>query len=175
LAYAGSLRGHVTVADAMRDETCRGWLEEWWDAASGHLTLPVSEIAAYRAALTERFANPRMQHRLDQIAFDGSQKLPIRTLPTLRHEVAAGRIPPGATRPVAAWICHLRGLGARVTDARAETFVPLANGPLAEAVPRVLDSLDPTLAADGAVVAAVLDQTRELERAETAREVVPAR
>jgi fructuronate reductase len=175
LAYAGSLRGHVTVADAMRDETCRGWLEEWWDAASAHLTLPVSDIAAYRAALTDRFANPRMQHRLDQIAFDGSQKLPIRTLPTLRREVAAGRISPGATRPVAAWICHLRGLGARVTDARAETFVPLASGPLAEAVPRLLDALDPTLAADGAVVAVVLDQARELARSETARLVAPAR
>ena len=175
LAYAGSLRGHVTVADAMRDETCRGWLEEWWDAASAHLTLPASDIAAYRSALTERFANPRMQHRLDQIAFDGSQKLPIRTLPTLRREVAAGRVPPGATRTVAAWICHLRGLGARVTDARAEAFVPLASGPIADAVPRVLDALDPTLAADGAVVAAVLDQARELERAGTSRVAAPAR
>ncbi|HZL03215.1 MAG TPA: mannitol dehydrogenase family protein, partial [Cellulomonas sp.] len=54
LAYAGSLRGHVTVADAMRDTTCRAWLEEWWDAASSHLTLPPADITAYRAALTER-------------------------------------------------------------------------------------------------------------------------
>jgi fructuronate reductase len=175
LAYAGSLRGHATVADAMRDETCRGWLEEWWDAASVHVTLPARDIVAYRAALTERFANPRMQHRLDQIAFDGSQKLPIRTLPTLHREVAAGRVPSGATRPVAAWVCHLRGLGARVTDARAETFVPLAAGPLAQAVPRVLDALDPSLAADGDVVAAILDQARELEHLAVARSAVAAR
>jgi fructuronate reductase len=164
LAYAGSIRGHVTVADAMRDETCRVWLEEWWDAASGHLTLPAADVVAYRAALIERFANPRMQHRLDQIAFDGSQKLPIRTLPTLRREVAAGRIPPGATRPVAAWVCHLRGLGAVVTDARAAEFLPLVTGSLTEAVRRVLDALDPALAADAAVVAAVVEQARELEQ-----------
>lgn len=163
LAYAGSLRGHVTVADAMRDETCRAWLEEWWDAAAAHLTLPATDIAAYRGALTERFANPRMQHRLDQIAFDGSQKLPIRTLPTLRREVAAGRVPSGATRPLAAWVAHLRGHGAAVTDARADVFVPLAVGPLAEAVPRVLHALDADLAANGSVVDAVLDQAREFE------------
>lgn len=163
LAYAGSIRGHVTVADAMRDQTCRGWLEEWWDAASGHLSLPAAEIVAYRAALTERFANPRMQHRLDQIAWDGSQKLPIRTLPTLRRELAAGRIPPGATRPVAAWVSHLRGHGAKITDARRAELLPLVGGPLPEAVRNVLDVLDPELAADDGVVAAILAQVEELE------------
>ena len=163
LAYAGSIRGHVTVADAMRDETCRLWLEEWWDAASRHLSLPAADVAAYRAALIKRFANPRMRHRLDQIAWDGSQKLPIRTLPTLRSEVAAGRIPPGATRPIAAWVLHLRGHGAKMTDARGAEILPLVGGPLPEAVRHVLDVLDPELAADDGVVAAVFAQARELE------------
>ena len=80
LAYAGSIRGHVTVADAMGDQTCLGWLQQWWETASRHLSLPAADNAAYRAALTERFANPRMRHRLDQIAWDGSQKLPILSL-----------------------------------------------------------------------------------------------
>jgi len=162
LAYAGSIRGHVTVADAMGDQTCLAWLQEWWEAASRHLTLPEADNAAYRAALTERFANPRMRHRLDQIAWDGSLKLPIRVLPTLRRERAAGRLSSGATRPVAAWVCHLRGSGAKVTDARAAEFLPLASGPLPEAVRLVLKALDPDLAADDAVVAAVLAQAREL-------------
>ena len=162
LAYAGSLRGHISVADAMRDQTCLAWLEEWWEAASRHLTLPAADNAAYCAALTERFANPRMCHRLDQIAWDGSQKLPIRVLPTLRGEWAAGRLPRGAIRPVAAWVCHLRGSGAAVTDARADEFRGLASGPLSDAVSLVLKALDPELAADDAVVAAVLAQAREL-------------
>ena len=115
------------------------------------------------AALTERFANPRMRHRLDQIAWDGSQKLPIRTLPTLRRELAAGRTPPGATRPVAAWVSHLRGHGAKITDARRAEILPLVGGPLPEAVRNVLDVLDPELAADAGVVAAVLAQAQELE------------
>jgi fructuronate reductase len=162
LAYAGSIRGHVTVADAMRDATCLAWLDQWWDASSRHLSLPAAENDAYRAALIERFANPRLQHRLDQIAWDGSQKLPIRVLPTLLRERAAGRLPVGVVRPVAAWVCHLRGSGAKVTDARAAEFLPLASGPLPEAVRAVLNALDPDLGADDAVVAAVLAQAREL-------------
>jgi fructuronate reductase len=162
LAYAASTRGHVTVADAMGDPTCLGWLQQWWEVASRHLSLSEADNATYRAALTERFANPRMRHRLDQIAWDGSQKLPIRVLPVLRREVEAGRLPPGATRPVAAWVCHLRGSGATVTDARAAEFVELASGPLPDAVALVLKALDADLAADDAVVAAVLAQAREL-------------
>jgi fructuronate reductase len=156
LAYAGSARGHQTVAEAVVDETCRAWLEEWWSEASRHLSLPAADVAAYRAALLDRFANPRMHHRLDQIAADGSQKLPIRILPTLRRERAAGRLPPGAARALAAWVCHLRGMGVPVTDARADQVVPLAAGSLPEAVPRVLAALDPTLADDDDLVAAVL-------------------
>lgn len=162
LAYAGPIRGHVTVADAMGDPTCVAWLHQWWEAASRHLSLPAADNAAYRAALTKRFANPGMGHRLDQIAWDGSQKLPIRVLPTLRAERAAGRLPSGVTRPVAAWVCHLRGSGAKVSDARAAEFVEFASGPLPEAVWLVLKGLDPDLAADDAVVAAVLAQVREL-------------
>jgi fructuronate reductase len=59
-------------------------------------------------------------------------------------------------------VCHLRGSGAKVTDARAAEFVEFASGPLPEAVCLVLKGLDPDLAADDAVVAAVLAQVREL-------------
>jgi fructuronate reductase len=162
LAYAGSIRGHLTVADATCDTTCRTWLDQWWDASSRHLSLPAADNVAYRVALIERFANPRLQHQLDQIASDGSQKLPIRVLPVLRKEREAGRLPVGAVRPLAAWVCHLRGRGARVTDSHAAEFLQLASGPLPEAVRLVLKALDPKLAADQALVAAVLAQAREL-------------
>jgi fructuronate reductase len=165
LAYAGSILGHQTVAEAVADQTCRGWLEEWWAEASRYLRLPEADIAAYRRALQDRFANPRMHHRLAQIAADGSQKLPVRILPTLRQERAAGRLPPGAVRVLAAWVCHLRGAGAPVDDARADQVVPLADGPLSQAVPRVLAALDPALADDGELVAAVAADAERLGRA----------
>jgi fructuronate reductase len=162
LAYAGTLRGHTTVAEAIDDPTCHDWLQQWWSAASPHLHQPDADVAAYRNALVERFANARMRDRLDRIAADGSQKLPIRILPVLRAERAAGRMPLGATRVLAAWICHLRGLGAPVNDARADEVVPLAQGPLRDAVPRILHRLDPALDDDADLVATVVQQAEEL-------------
>ena len=162
LAYAGSIRGHVTVAEAVADDTCREWLERWWSEASPHLALPAADVAAYRDALLARFANARMHDALARIAMDGSQKLPIRIVPVLRAERAAGRLPEGALRVIAAWVCHLRGAGAPVDDAGADAVVPLAAGALREAVPLVVAALDPALGADTEVVAAVLDLCEQL-------------
>ena len=69
----------------------------WWQVASRHLKQPEADLAAYRHALLDRFANPRMHHQLAQIGADGSQKLPIRNLPVLRAEPTAGQMPPNAT------------------------------------------------------------------------------
>jgi len=109
LAYAGPLRGHQTVAEAMADESCRGWVEQWWGEACRHLDMPGSELNGYRASLVDRFENPRVRHLLGQIAGEGTQKLPVRLLPALRAERAAGRPHEGATRALAAWVLHLRG------------------------------------------------------------------
>ena len=162
LAYAGSLLGHRSVAEAIGDDRCQTWVQQWWATASRHLDQPPGEIATYQDALVERFANARMHDELARIGEDGSQKLPIRVLPVLRAERAAGRLPTAATRIVAAWLCHLRGLGGAVHDVRAEELVPLAAGPLHGAARKVLDALDPDLGADTAVVTAVAEQCHEL-------------
>ena len=131
LAYAGSTRGHVTVADAMRDPVCRQWLDEWWDVASQHLDLPAASNDAYRAALVDRFANPSLAHRLDQIAWDGSQKLPIRILPTLRSR-ARRRPAPGRGRPPAGRVGVPPARAGRQGHRRERRAVPAARrGPAA--------------------------------------------
>src|SRR5450755_3148699 len=162
LAYAGSARGHHTIAEAVTDPVCRDWMFEWWTEASDHLTLPPHDVADYRDALAERFANPRIRHLLAQIAADGSQKLPVRILPTIRHERAQGRLPLGALRAIAAWINHLRGAGAPVKDSAADQVVPLADGPLDDAVRAVIGYLDADLAADADVVVAVTELSNQL-------------
>ena len=161
LAYGAGARGHTTIAEAMDDPTCRVWLEQWWDEAATHLTLPPGDVTDYRNALVERFTNPRIRHLLAQIAADGSQKIPIRVVPVLRRELAGGRIPAGAVRVVAAWINHLRGAGVPVKDAD-DRVVELAAGPLDEAVTRILDFLDPALTADQRLVDAVAASCTEL-------------
>jgi fructuronate reductase len=155
LAYAGSARGHQTVAEAVADPECRAWLEQWWDEASRYVPLSPGELAEYRAALLTRFGNRRIRHTLAQIAADGSQKVPIRVLPVLRGERAAGRTPQGAVRILAAWIDHLRGFGAPVRDAGAGPYQERAGS-----ARDVIALLAPDLADDGELVAAVQQEVR---------------
>jgi fructuronate reductase len=159
MAYAGTLRGHETIHEAVSDPVMRDWMEQWWDDAARHLPLPTGEIAAYRAALLARYANPRIRHLLGQIAVDGTQKVPIRILPTVRADLARNRVPKGAARVLASWVCHLRGPCAQVVDVAGEEFTALASGDLAGAVGRVLARLG---ADDERLRAAVTGLAREL-------------
>ncbi|GAA5029878.1 mannitol dehydrogenase family protein [Actinopolymorpha pittospori] len=162
LAYAGPTRGHTTVAEAIEDPICRGWVDAWWDEAARHLPLTADDIAKYRADLVERFANPRIRHALAQIAMDGSQKLPIRILPVLTRERANGVLPEGGVRALAGWLAHLRK-GSDVRDPRAAELTDLAAGSVPTAVHQVLALLDPALADDADLVTAVGATLRELE------------
>ena len=36
LAYAGSVRGHSTIDEAIADPQCREWVETFWDEAGRH-------------------------------------------------------------------------------------------------------------------------------------------
>lgn len=142
MAYAATIAGHTTVADAIADPIVRGWVDEWWDVAERQLPLPKDVVRAYRAALLERFGNRRMRDQLGRIAADGSQKIPIRIVPALVADRKAGNSPLGAERAVAAWVQHLRGLGAPLNDARADKILPLAEGSLQDAVLNVCDYLE---------------------------------
>jgi fructuronate reductase len=162
LAYLGSVRGHDTVAAAIRDATCRGWVERWWAESAPYLDTPAIDVAHATRVLVDRFANPRIEHRLAQIAQDGSQKLPVRVLPTVRAARADGRVPEAAACTLAAWIVCLRGGGAMVVDPRTDELVALAAGSVGEATRRVLAALDDSLADDEAFVDAVEVQVEEL-------------
>ena len=135
LAYAGTLRGHDTV-DA-------------GDLGPGGARLGGAVVGRRRPApaaarpTTSRPTEPRCWSATPtrgsatcwrQIAADGSQKVPIRILPTVRADLARGRVPTGAARVLAAWVCHLRGQGAPVADVAAEEFTALAAGDLDDAV-----------------------------------------
>ena len=80
----------------------------------------------------------------------GGAQIPIRVLPVLRAERAAGRMPGGAARIVAAWVAHLRGIGAPVSDAGAGPFRQRASD-----VRAVLGLLAPDLGGDDELVAAI--------------------
>lgn len=122
MAYAGQLRGHQTVAQALADPQINQWVMQFWDAAANHLNEPVLDVPAYREALRERFANPRIAHYLAQIGMDGSLKLAARAIPVYRAEQAAGRDGAAALRPIAAWCDQLTaqaGANVEVQDAQS--------------------------------------------------------
>jgi fructuronate reductase len=78
-----------------------------------------------------RFANPALPHRTQQIAMDGSQKLPQRLLATIRDNLAANRSIALATLAVAAWMRYVYGEDEQgrpidVSDPLASTFASLA-------------------------------------------------
>ncbi|NOD61722.1 MULTISPECIES: mannitol dehydrogenase family protein [unclassified Ruegeria] len=86
LAYAGLERGLTYVHEAVRDPVLRPLVTELMKDAGA--TLPAAlqvQVPDYAEALLRRFENLELAHRLDQIAMDGSQKLPYRFVPTLRE------------------------------------------------------------------------------------------
>ncbi|ANS80605.1 D-mannonate oxidoreductase [Serinicoccus hydrothermalis] len=147
LAYAGGIRGHETVAEAIADPEVAAWVEQWWELAIPTLTLPRETLDDYVGALRERFANPAIRHRLEQVAADGMQKIPVRFVPVLQEVASSGTDVDGALRPVAAWVLHARGQGVPLTDAAAGRVRELVSGDLPEAMERVLRhwDLDPGL------------------------------
>jgi fructuronate reductase len=110
LAYLGSLMDIETVADAMREPLLAGFVEYLMrDAIASVITLPASlDAHTYIDAILERFRNPAIRHRLLQIAWDGSQKLPVRLLGTVTEALAAGRTIAALCLPIAAWMHFVR-------------------------------------------------------------------
>lgn len=127
LALAGPARGHNTVADAIGDSELRALVEKLWDDAA--MLLPTElNIADYRAALLTRFRNPRIEHRLSQIAVDSDTKIRLRVVPVAETLVASARSASGCASAIAAWIIALRQ-GSDIPTAIAELSPALAASP----------------------------------------------
>ena len=85
----------------------------------------------YSQDIFRRFENPSVRHLLAQIAWDGSQKLPMRLLPIIQDNLTAGRSVAGLAVAVAAWCRFIR---LRASQQPAVSLVdPLAHQLLAVA------------------------------------------
>jgi len=110
LAYLGLLAGLETVAEAILQPTLRSFIERLMaEDIEPTLTAPQpGALSAYRRSILGRFENPAMRHQLAQIAWDGSQKLPIRILGTIADALRSGRPLARLTVPIAAWMQFVR-------------------------------------------------------------------
>ena len=114
LAYAGALAGYATIGEAVHDDELRGLAQALMtqDARPTLTPPPGLDLDAYCAEVLTRFANPALRHTTEQVAMDGSMKLPLRLLGTVRERLAAGGQPVWAALAVAAWMVYV----ARGTD-----------------------------------------------------------
>jgi fructuronate reductase len=127
LAYLGLLMGHETVADAMADRALARFVERLIREDIIPSLAPTFDLQAYASEIVERFRNPAIGHKLSQIAWDGSQKLPYRLLDTIREALEAGRTVERLAVPIAAWMLFVE----RQARSGVELVDPLA-GQLAE-------------------------------------------
>ncbi len=106
LAYLGLLRGHESVADAMRDAQLAQFVELLMteDLAPSLGNPEGFDTAHYISAVLARFRNPGIRHLLTQIAWDGSKKLPVRIVVTTVEALRAGRPVNRLAMPLAAWM-----------------------------------------------------------------------
>lgn len=109
LAYLGALKGYRTIAEAVADDELSAAASHLMreDVAPTLVQPPGLDVTAYEELVLERFANPALRHRTTQVAMDGSQKLPLRLLGTVRDRLATGQTPEWATLGVAAWMAYV--------------------------------------------------------------------
>jgi fructuronate reductase len=133
LAYLGFLLRHDYVWAAAGDPLLARLVErQMAQEIAPTLHMPAgTDVTAYCRQLMQRFRNAALPHRTQQIAMDGSQKLPQRLLGTVRDRIAAGASWAHLALAVAGWIRYASG-----TD---EAGAPIAVAdPLAEDFARIV-------------------------------------
>jgi len=87
LAYLGLLLGHKYVHEAIGDELCYNFINNYLDKE----VIPTIkkqdnfDLAQYKKDVLKRFRNHFLNHKLEQIGMDGSLKIPIRIIDTYKN------------------------------------------------------------------------------------------
>lgn len=134
LAYLGLPRGHTYVREAIADKALAGFVEAMVMGEMAPALAP-GDVAGYWRGVRARFANPSLDHRLAQVAEDGSLKLAQRILPLIVENARSGRPFTHLARVVRAWLAFA------------------ASGPVKDGASERLDAW----AKAGASIAAALD------------------
>lgn len=111
LAYLGVSMGKATVAEALEVPALRRFVEDMMrlEIAPTLKGIPGAGLEEYRLRFLARAANPALRLRAQQVAMDGSQKLPQRLLDTIRDRMRGGDDVGRLCLAVAAWLHYLRG------------------------------------------------------------------
>ncbi len=127
LAYISQLAGIEYVADAIVDPVIAPFILKLQELELGRSFTPPADLdpIAYAGVVRTRVSNPTLLHRSQQIAMDGSQKLPQRLFGAA-NDLLARNLP--ATRicfAIAVWL-HYLATSDKVSDPLASALLPLA-------------------------------------------------
>jgi fructuronate reductase len=162
LAYLGLLAGLETTAEASSDPILAPFVERLMreDIRASLVPPEGLDLDGYTTALLERFRNPFIRHTLAQIAWDGTQKLRVRIVPTLMEARAQRRPIERLAIPLAGWMLFVASrakAGTPIVDPLADTLAALGTACTGDPAHDVglflkLDGLfPPELAADAAI------------------------
>lgn len=110
IAYLGSLLNIETVYDAMQQQEVVNLVNKLITEEVIPSFIPPKEldVVKYSEDILNRFKNPAIRHLLAQIAWDGSQKLPMRILPIIENNLANDISIKSLCVAVASWLLFIR-------------------------------------------------------------------
>lgn len=109
VAGLGRLIGYTHIDEAMRDPAMRRYMAALMDRETGPTLAPVPgiDLAAYKATLIARFANPTIKDTVDRVNTDAPVNY---LLDPIRDRRAKGEDAPLLALALAAWIRRVRGV-----------------------------------------------------------------
>lgn len=112
IAYLGAMAGWKTVDEALAQPEMRNFVQTMLaeEVQATLPRLPELDFQRYVHELLARLGNPALAHRLQQIAMDGSHKVPQRLLATIGQRLAAGLPVARLALALAGWMHYLRGI-----------------------------------------------------------------
>lgn len=135
IAHLGILHDLEFVRDVMAVPAFEEKVRQHMEAATDTLdAVPGIDLPSYRNELLERFSNPTIAHRNEQIAMDTSQKLPQRILAAAGEALVSGRDAAEFAYVVALWIASVHKRGS-LNDPRSSEILEAA---------KQIDNADPS-------------------------------
>ncbi|HEX9858305.1 MAG TPA: mannitol dehydrogenase family protein [Paracoccaceae bacterium] len=112
IAYPSALMDLGLVHEAMANPVIRAFLDkvERQDVVPFVPPVPGTDTGTYLAQTVERFANPEIADTTARLCLDGSNRQPKFILPSLRDNLAAGRVPEGLILLSALWCRYCYGV-----------------------------------------------------------------
>ena len=147
LAYLGVIAGYETIAETLNDDRFLFVARQYLNCeATARLRIPEGVcLDDYGCQILRRFSNPTLKHRTDQVANDGSVKLPVRWFAQFESLVASQSSFNCIALGVAAWFHYLKGVNhqgnsIQVNDPQKEFLNQFITSPAPEGVVKTLIS-----------------------------------